>query len=156
MTPRAPAAAARRVVLPVLGMHGAECAAKIERALAALRGVERVAVDLPSRTVEVSYAPGPDLGLKRLRRAIEKAGYDVLGVSESRTQAESISLLSQQEEQSVLLTRLQGAAVLSIPLMLAHHLNLSPYTGLLIAAPIQLWGGWHFHQGLARAWMRRR
>ena len=58
----------------------------------------------------------------------EKAGYDVLGESESRAAAESISLLSQQQEQGELLTRLQGAIVFSVPLMLAHWLNLSSYT----------------------------
>ena len=52
-----------------------------------------------------------------------KAGYDVLGESESRAQAESISLLSQQEEQSALMTRLQAAVVLSVPLMAAHWLQ---------------------------------
>src|SRR5262249_25411498 len=96
------------------------------------------------------------LEVRQLRRAVEKAGYDVLGESESRAQAESISLLSRQEEQRDLLTRLQAAAVLSVPLLLAQRLDLSPYTALLIAVPIQLWGGWHFHQGLSRALLRRR
>lgn len=157
MSPRAGADRSRRVVLPVRGMHCASCVAKVEAALTGLRGVTAVSVDLPSRTVAVDFIPSPGrMEVKTLRRAIEKAGYDVLGQSESRTQAESISLLSQQEEQSKLLTRLQAAVVLSVPLMLAHRLNLSPYTALLIAVPIQVWGGWHFHQGFSRALLRRR
>ncbi|MFI5349157.1 MAG: heavy metal translocating P-type ATPase [Elusimicrobiota bacterium] len=157
MNPRAAAGAARRVVLPVRGMHCAACVLKVEKALKSLEGVRDVGVDLPSRTVAVSFIPSAGrLEVKQLRRAIEKAGYDVLGESESRAQAESISLLSQQEEQGELLTRLQGAAVLSVPLLLAHWLNLSSYTALLIAVPIQVWGGWHFHKGLSRALLRRR
>lgn len=157
MSPRPAAPGTTRVVLPVRGMHCASCVDKVERALKGLPGVSAVSVDLPSRTVAVAFEPSPGrLEVKHLRRAIEKAGYDVLGVSESRTQAEAISLLSQQEEQGALLTRLQAAAILSVPLMLARRMNLSPYTALLIAVPIQVWGGWHFHQGLARAWMRRR
>ncbi|MFI5362482.1 MAG: heavy metal translocating P-type ATPase [Elusimicrobiota bacterium] len=158
MSPRAPAAGpSRRVVLPVRGMHCASCVSKVEAALKGLDGVTDVGVDLPSRTVAVSYIPSPGrLEVKHLRRAVEKAGYDVLGESESRAQAESISLLSQQKEQSELLTRLQGAVVLSVPLMLAHWLNLSSYTALLIALPIQVWGGWHFHKGFSRALLRRR
>ncbi|MFI5344943.1 MAG: heavy metal translocating P-type ATPase [Elusimicrobiota bacterium] len=157
MSPRAEARPSRRIVLPVRGMHCASCVAKVEGALTSLRGVDSVSVDLPSRTVAISFTPAPGkLEVKHLRRAIEKAGYDVLGESESRTQAESISLLSQQDEQSALLTRLQAATILSVPLMLAHWLNLSAYTSLLIAIPIQVWGGWHFHQGLSRALLRRR
>jgi Cu+-exporting ATPase len=148
---------ARRVVLPVRGMHCASCVAKVEEAVSALAGVHEASVDLPSRTVAVYFTPSPGrLEVKHLRRAIEKAGYDVLGESESRTQAEAISLSSQHQEQAELLLRLQGAAILSVPLLLAHWLNLSPYTALLIAVPIQLWGGWHFHQGFSRALLRRR
>lgn len=157
MSPGSAAATARKVVLPVRGMHCASCVAKVEDALKPIPGVSEVSVDLPSRTVAISFVPAPGrLEVKHLRRAIEKAGYDVLGESESRTQAESISLLSQQDEQAKLLTRLQAAAILSVPLMLARWLNLSAYTALLIAVPIQVWGGWHFHQGLSRALLRRR
>lgn len=154
---RGAAGAARKIVLPVRGMHCASCVSKVEDALKPIPGVREVSVDLPSRTVAITFVPSPGrLEVKNLRRAIEKAGYDVLGESESRTQAESISLLSQQDEQAKLLTRLQAAAILSVPLMLARWLNLSAYTALLIAIPVQVWGGWHFHQGLSRALLRRR
>jgi Cu+-exporting ATPase len=157
MTPLPAARAARRVVLPVRGMHCASCVDKVDAALKVLPGVEAVSVDLPSRTVAVSFVPSPGrLEVKHLRRAIEKAGYDVLGESESRAQAEAISLLSQQEEQSRLLTRLEVAVVFSIPLLLSARLGLSPYSALLLALPVLIWGGWHFHEGLRRAWMRRR
>ncbi|MBI5247694.1 MAG: copper-translocating P-type ATPase [Elusimicrobia bacterium] len=152
----APALGIRRVVLPVRGMHCASCVAKVEGALKKLRGVTGVAVDLPSRTVAVDFIPEPGkLEVRNLRRAVEKAGYDVLGESETRTQAESMSLLSQQAEQRALMSRLQVAIVFSIPLMLAHTMNLSPYTALFLAVPVQIWGGWHFHQGLSRALLRR-
>ncbi|OGR96052.1 MAG: hypothetical protein A2V88_13415 [Elusimicrobia bacterium RBG_16_66_12] len=136
--PTAPGAS-RRVVLPVRGMHCASCVAKVEGAIEKIDGVSAVSVDLPSRTVAVDFTPVPGkLEVRTLRRAIEKAGYDVLGESESRVQAESISLLSQQEEQRVLMTRLQVAVVFSAPLMLAHWLKLSPYTALLLAVPVQV------------------
>lgn len=153
----APPLAPRRVVLPVRGMHCASCVSKVEEALTKLAGVLSVSVDLPSRTVAVEFQPVPGkLEVRSLRRAIEKAGYDVLGESESRTQAESMSLLSQQSEQRALLGRLQAAIVFSIPLMLSHWLNLSPYSALFLAVPVQVWGGWHFHQGFSRALLRRR
>lgn len=155
MSPVAPGA--RRVVLPVRGMHCASCVTKVEGALTRLQGVTSVSVDLPSRTVAVEFTPIPGkLEVRSLRRAIEKAGYDVLGESETRGQAESMSLLSQQAEQRALMTRLQAAVVFSAPLMLSRTLGLSPYTALFLAVPVQLWGGWHFHQGLSRSILRRR
>ncbi len=146
----------RTVVLPVRGMHCASCVAKVESVLGALSGVRSVSVDLPSRTVAVNYLPVPGkFGLRELRRAIERAGYDVLGESESRVQAEQLSLLSQQSEQSVLMTRLQWSLVFALPLFFAEWLDLSPYTELLLALPLPGWGGWHFPQGLVRSLRRR-
>ena len=146
----------RTVVLPVRGMHCASCVVKVESAVGALAGVRGVSVDLPSRTVAVSYLPVPGkFGVRELRRAIEGAGFDVLGESESRAQAERLSLLAQQSEQRVLLTRLQWGALLAAPLFFSDWLNLSPYTAFLLAAPLQIWGGWHFHEGLLRSLRRR-
>ncbi|MDD5628540.1 MAG: HAD-IC family P-type ATPase, partial [Elusimicrobia bacterium] len=146
----------RTVVLPVRGMHCASCVAKMESVLGALSGVDSVSVDLPSRTVAVSYMPVPGrFGVRELRRAIEGAGYDVLGESESRAQAEQLSLLAQQSEQRVLMTRLQWNMLFAAPLFLSDWLNLSPYTQFLLAIPLQLWGGWHFHEGLVRSLRRR-
>ncbi len=147
----------KRVVLPVRGMHCASCVLKVEEALMKLTGVRAVSVDLPSRTVAVEFMPvAGKLEVRSLRRVIEKAGYDVLGESESRAQAESLSLLSQQSEQRALMSRLQAAFVFSVPLLLASTFNLSAYTALFLAVPVQVWGGWHFHQGFSRALLRRR
>ena len=105
-----------RIVLPVEGMHCASCVAKIEKAVAAASGVQEVSVDLASRTVAVRYA-AEKISVKKIRKSIEKAGYDVLGVSESRQSAEAISLLSMQKEQKTLFLRMIVSALLSIPLM---------------------------------------
>lgn len=145
----------QRMVLPVSGMHCASCVSKIEKAVAALAGVSSVSADLPSRTVEVRFAPRPGLDFKTIRRAIETAGYDVLGSADTRSAAENLSLLAEQQEQGRLILRLQLAAALSLPLMAAHWLNLSPYTALLLAIPLQVYGGWHFHEGFVRSILRR-
>jgi Cu+-exporting ATPase len=137
------------IVLPVRGMHCASCVAKVEKALGSLSGVEEVLVDLPSRTVAVRGTPD----VAELRKAIERAGYDVLGAAESRADAESVSLKAQREEQAVLLKRLAIAAVLSLPLMFGF--GLSPYTQLLIAIPLVVFGGWHFHEGLVLSLLRK-
>jgi Cu+-exporting ATPase len=145
----------RRVVLPVSGMHCASCVSKVEKALGALAGVSDVSVDLPSRTVAVSFEPSVILDTKALRRAIEKAGYDVLGETESRAAAETLGLMAQQREQARMMRHLQVAVIFSVPLLLSKTLNLSPYTSLLLALPIQFYGASHFHEGLYRSIARR-
>lgn len=144
----------RKIVLPVLGMHCAACVAKIERALRRIRGVRAVGVDLSSRTVEISFVESPAANPQIFRRAIEAAGYDVVGESESRSAAEGLSLAAQQTEQNELWRRLEVSVVLSFFLLSAHWLNLSSYTALLLALPLQLYGGWHFHKGLYRSLIR--
>src|SRR5207302_10922939 len=101
-----PVAQERRVVLPVSGMHCASCVSKVEKAVGALEGVREVSVDLPSRTVAVSYVPSPVLDFRALRRAIERAGYDVLGETDTRAAAESLGLMAQQREQARLMRHL--------------------------------------------------
>ncbi len=145
----------RQVVLPVAGMHCASCVSKVEGALSKLAGVRRVSVDLPSRTVAVIFEERPGLETKDIKRAIEKAGYDVLGAAASRAEAETVSLLEQQQDQRRLIARLQVAVALSLPLVLWRSLNLSPYTALLLAIPLQVYGGWHFHEGFYRSLTRR-
>ncbi|MBI5210101.1 MAG: copper-translocating P-type ATPase [Elusimicrobia bacterium] len=149
----AAAFAQRKAVFTVGGMHCASCVARVESAVGRIRGIETVHVDLPSRTVALSYFPGLDPRV--VRKAIEALGYDVLGTSETRTEAEALGFSSRKDEERRLLWRLILAAVLAAPLMLARSLELSPYTTVLLALPLQLVGGWHFHQGLARSLLRR-
>ena len=56
-TTRAPG---RSVRLPIQGMDCASCAAKIERALSAVPGVERAAVNFAAEEATVTLAPGAD------------------------------------------------------------------------------------------------
>src|SRR5690606_38805523 len=61
--------------LPVEGMSCASCAGRVERALAALPGVESASVNLVSATAEVRGAALPPAA--ELVAAVEKAGYRV-------------------------------------------------------------------------------
>ncbi|MBI4676016.1 MAG: copper-translocating P-type ATPase [Elusimicrobia bacterium] len=140
-------------VFTVGGMHCASCVARVEAAVGKIDGVESVRVDMPSRTVSLSCRPGLDLRL--VARAIEALGYDVLGKSESRIEAEALGFSSQRDEERRFFWRFVLGATLSAPLMAGQRLGLSPYTELLLALPLQVWGGWHFHQGLARSLLRR-
>jgi Cu+-exporting ATPase len=68
-------AAAARIVLPVLGMSCASCVAHVEKALAAVPGVTKVAVNLATESAAVEGHGVLDVGA--LRRAVDAAGYEV-------------------------------------------------------------------------------
>ncbi|GAB4473893.1 MAG: copper-translocating P-type ATPase CopA1 [Burkholderiaceae bacterium] len=70
----APPVAARRFVLPVRGMTCASCVAHVEKALAAVPGVDSVAVNLATESATVETKA---LDAGALRRAVEEAGYEV-------------------------------------------------------------------------------
>jgi Cu+-exporting ATPase len=70
----AAAAASRRVVLPVQGMTCASCVAHVEKALALVPGVTRVAVNLATESAAIE---GGALDLDALQTAVGAAGYRV-------------------------------------------------------------------------------
>ncbi|MFN9478614.1 MAG: heavy metal translocating P-type ATPase [Betaproteobacteria bacterium] len=63
-----------RLTLPVRGMSCASCVAHVEKALAAVPGVAKVAVNLATESVTVEAA-APDA--RALRAAVDEAGYEV-------------------------------------------------------------------------------
>ncbi|MCX8003574.1 MAG: heavy metal translocating P-type ATPase, partial [Burkholderiaceae bacterium] len=67
-------AAARRFVLPVQGMSCASCVAHVEKALAAVPGVRRVAVNLAT---EAAAIEADRIDARQLVTAVDAAGYAV-------------------------------------------------------------------------------
>jgi Cu+-exporting ATPase len=68
------AASPERLVVPVQGMTCASCVAHVEKALARVAGVERVAVNLATESAAVE---GHALDPQALTRAVDAAGYSV-------------------------------------------------------------------------------
>jgi len=75
LTPRE-AAEAREVILKIVGMHCASCAATIEKALRSLEGVESAVVNFAAEIARVRYNPQL-VSILDLREAVERAGYSV-------------------------------------------------------------------------------
>ena len=70
-----PTAEALAFTFPVGGMTCASCVGRVEKALAAVAGVERVAVNLATEKATVHVASG--ISPNTLYAAVEKAGYEV-------------------------------------------------------------------------------
>lgn len=131
-------------------MHCASCVARVEEAVGAVKGVERVSVHLPSKTAFVTYDPALT-GARGLRAAIDAAGYKALAFSESSAAAEGVSFEELEREQSYYLSRLLFSALAAFVILLDMFLEMSPYTLFLAATFSWTFCGWHFHAGLWRS-----
>lgn len=158
---------ANRVDMPVVGMHCAACAVRIEGALGQAPGVSKAAVNFATGRATVEYDPAA-IAPADLRDVVRGAGYDAVlppdghhagGVSDAEEQARDAEYKR---------TRLKFvvAAVLTVPvavLGMGGHIipSLAPFLDfpgrawveLALATPVLFWAGWEFFSG---AWAAAR
>ena len=139
------------VELAIGGMTCAACAARIEKQLNKLPGVEAT-VNFASEKAHVRYVPGL-ADAERLVAAVLKTGYTAT-VSDNDTRAEEKArkLAVYREE----LRRFWISAALTLPLVVqmvfmfgsgVHDDVIPRWLQLLLATPVQFWIGWRFYVG---------
>ncbi|MCW2912986.1 MAG: heavy metal translocating P-type ATPase [Actinomycetia bacterium] len=130
-----------RVELPITGMTCASCAARIERKLNKMDGVEAT-VNYATESASVSYDSGT-VTPEDLVATVEATGYGAsLPVEET---------VEETDPTRPLRTRLIGAAVLSLPVVLlsmipALQFDHWQWLSLQLATPVVFWAGWPFHR----------
>ncbi|HET7566520.1 MAG TPA: heavy metal translocating P-type ATPase, partial [Gaiellaceae bacterium] len=132
------AVAEERTTLALEGMTCASCAARIERTLNKLDGVEAT-VNFATETAAVSYDPAlvaPDA----LLAAVERIGYHAAPAAERTHEHEEGRPLE-----------LVAALVLSLPLVLLSMATPLRFAGwewvsLALATPVVFWSGFQFHR----------
>lgn len=145
-------------VIGITGLHCASCVRRVEEALAAVPGVSSARADLLARRVSVEYDPGVATA-GALERAIESAGYGVLGADVGGMEgAEERERLRETGDLRVRFILSAGFAVpllavsmgpmagFRLPLFIAPHGALIQF---LLCAPIVGAGLPLFHRGLA-------
>jgi P-type Cu+ transporter len=130
----------RRVDLELEGMSCAACAARIEKSLNDLEGVE-AAVNFATERAAVRYDDGR-VRVEDLLRAVESVGY---GAALERPD---------EGERPDFRRRLLLATVLTTPLVLLAMVGSLQFDGwewvaLGLATPVVLWAGWPFHRAAA-------
>ena len=138
-----------RVRLEIEGMTCASCAARIERKLNKLDGVE-ASVNYATEQASVEFDPAR-VQLERLIRTIEAIGY---GAALPRAAADVTQAREPDDALRMLRRRLVGAAVLTVPLTLLQLVPQLQFPGwewlaLGLATPVVLWAGWPFHRAAA-------
>ncbi len=150
---------AQTVELAIGGMTCAACAARIEKVLRRIEGVE-ASVNLAAERARIRYQPGR-IDIPELLAAIEKAGFSArVADDRSREEEKARRAAAWQAERR----RFYIAAALTLPLVLqmfwmfgtgdaeAHMADPIPrWLQLLLATPVQFWIGWRFYDGAWKA-----
>ena len=151
--------------LVVTGMTCASCVASVESALSAVQGVESADVNLATERATVRFDPAR-VEMPALVRAIERAGYGALPVSEDERER---AALEEQEKglrlaqlaslrRRLLVSLILGAATMVLGMgdlvwPEIHHWTWRPYALFALATPVQLWGAAPFYRN---AWSAAR
>jgi P-type Cu+ transporter len=138
--------APERVTLELEGMTCASCAARIERKLNKLEGVEAT-VNYATEQATVRFDPAR-IALDDLVRSVEAIGYGA-ALPHAAAGADSAEVAARS-----LRRRLIVAAALSAPLTLLALVSPLQFGGwewiaVALATPVVLWCGWPFHRAAA-------
>jgi Cu+-exporting ATPase len=139
------------VELALGGMTCAACAARIEKQLNKLPGVE-AAVNFAAERAHVRYAPG-EVDVGRLITTIVKTGFTAdVSTADTRADEKAKKFALYQDE----VRRFWISAALTLPLVAqmafmfganAHDDVIPRWWQLLLATPVQFWIGWRFYVG---------
>jgi Cu+-exporting ATPase len=158
----APATAAVSHTLRVDGMSCASCVARVEKALAAVPGVDHASVNLATELARVESSQPLDVAL--LEKAVAKAGYQAEAVADPDAPPAAgdtaDAALPRHEQHASHRSRVaySGIAVvlsalLSLPLLLpmlleaiGWHVMLNGWIQLALATPVQFWLGARFYR----------
>ncbi|HML36879.1 MAG TPA: heavy metal translocating P-type ATPase [Bacillota bacterium] len=100
--------------LKITGMTCAACAARIEKVVGKMEGVDEISVNLATEKATVSYDP-EKTGLEAITERIEKAGYGAAEIKEKKLVDED--KLQKEKEIRTLWTKFIVSAVFAVPLL---------------------------------------
>ena len=136
-------------------MTCASCAQRVERRLNKLDGVTAT-VNYATERASVLGPPG--LPVERLLEAVESAGYAAVPPSPRQSTLPADRGVAEEAadaEIDALRRRLVVCAALTVPVVLLAMVPAwqpagRPWLGLVLAAPVALWGAWPFHRAAWR------
>jgi Cu+-exporting ATPase len=145
----------KRVELEIGGMTCASCAARIEKRLNRLDGVNAT-VNFATETALVTHPP--DISTDDLVAQVEAAGYHATLPQVSDRSGAASEPNADNEAVRSLRHRLIVSTVLTVPVVLlamvpALQFRNWQWLSLTLAAPVVVWGAWPFHQA---AWSNLR
>lgn len=145
--------------LAIEGMTCAACAARLEKQLNRLPGVEAV-VNFAAERARIRY-PADTVDAKRLMAAVAKTGFTASVARDDTRADEKVRKLAAYRHE---LVQFWVSAALTLPLVAQMlfmfsteaHADIVPrWLQLALATPVQLWIGWRFYRGAWNALRNR-
>jgi P-type Cu+ transporter len=149
-----------RIELPITGMTCASCAARIEKKLNRLEGVE-ASVNYATEHAAVEFDPAI-VAPEQLVETVRATGYDAAlpapAGSDQPAAGAAADAAEQRDPTAALRTRLIWSAALTVPVVLmsmvpALQFDYWQWVALQLSTPVVLWGAWPFHRA---AWLNLR
>ena len=142
------------VTIPIIDLDVSRVG-ELEKIASGIDGALKSSVNATAGTLEIEYIPG-QIGLRDIRRTIEKAGFRLPQQAEGRS-ALDIEKEAREQELSELRTKLITSAVLSGLVLIGSFQDMLPFFTLvprqtmwfilfLLTTPVQFWAGRHFYQ----------
>ncbi len=107
------------VTIPIGGMHCAACSARVEKAIAKLRGVSSASVNIATEKATIAFDPAA-IRLSAIKEAITGVGFTPLDAAEEAAGADKIR---REREIKTLRTKFITAAAFGLPLL---YIAMSP------------------------------
>lgn len=149
------------VDLTLGGMSCAACAARIEKALAAVPGVQQAMVNFAAERAHVAIQPAVT-DAAALVAAVEAAGYEATLVSPEAPVEEMVSQQAEAKDRELaaLRRRLIVAGSLTLPVFLLSMIPILQFPGmgwvlLALTVPVQFWAGAPFMRNAWKALAHR-
>jgi Cu+-exporting ATPase len=147
-------AVTEKATIPIIDLDASRVR-ELEGIVSSIDGVLNVSVNAGAETVELEYIPG-QIGLRDIRRVIEKSGFRVLQQAEGRS-ALDIEKEARERELRELRNKLVTSAVLSALILIGSLQDMIPAFAVvprrtmwiilfLLTTPVQFWAGRHFYQ----------
>ena len=153
-----------RCDLPLLGMHCASCASRIERALNKVEGVENANVNFAATRATINF-DSHKTNPEKLREAVQAVGYDAIlpdtseagstsgaGAEGAETRAREQEYARQKQNFFIALALTLPVAVLAMGSHFSPLQNLLNFPGrvwveLVLTTPVLFWAGREFFAG---------
>lgn len=154
---------------PVVGMHCAACASRIEKALSSAPGVSDAGVNFATARATVHFDP-THASPETLRDTVREQGYDLAIPTEHQhgRSPEDVAAEAQAAEYRAIRTRFVIAAALTVPVLILamtghiipalHNVfdfAARPWIELVLTTPVLFWAGRDFFTGAWRAALHR-
>lgn len=147
---------ARKIIIPISGMHCAACVRNVEKALEQSEGIISANVNFATEQATVEYLPD-HTDVERLKQVIRNSGYTPLDISQEGYQPAQVEEFAGLEYRDLKRKTIISAVLATMIMVGSMHNRIPVLEGISdsvmfyilfgLTLPVYLWAGYRFHKG---------